>query len=122
FGVEKATLPLAGKIARATRRPIYPLIGQLDERTGRYRLRLFEPVTLPANADREAAKAVNRVIETMVRDDPAQLMWSLKYFKTAPPGEGSPREPPHECHATLAWRVVRDQRALGRYRIRAVFP
>ncbi|MBN2873212.1 MAG: lysophospholipid acyltransferase family protein [Halothiobacillaceae bacterium] len=89
FGVEKATLPLAGKIARATRRPIYPLIGQLDERTGRYRLRLFEPVTLPANADREAAKAVNRVIETMVRDDPAQLMWSLKYFKTAPPGEGS---------------------------------
>lgn len=87
FGVEKATLPLAGKIAKATRRPVYPLIGQLDERTGRYRLRLLEPVELPGSADREAAIAINRVIETMVRDDPAQLMWSLKYFKTRPPGE-----------------------------------
>ncbi|MCL7745210.1 hypothetical protein LV476_09705 [Guyparkeria hydrothermalis] len=87
FGVEKATLPLAGKIAKATRRPVYPVIGQLDEQTGRYRLRLFEPVTLPATADREAATAINRVIETMVREDPVQLMWSLKYFKTTPPGD-----------------------------------
>ena len=86
FGVEKATLPLAGKIARATRRPVYPVIGQLDEQTGRYRLRLFEPVTLPGTADREAAAAINQVIETMVREDPVQLMWSLKYFKTTPPG------------------------------------
>ena len=87
FGVEKATLPLAGKIARSTRRPIYPVIGQLDERTGRYRLRLYEPVALPATADREAATAINRLIETMVREDPVNLMWSLKYFKTPPPGE-----------------------------------
>lgn len=87
FGVEKATLPLAGKIANMTGRPVYPVIGQLDEKSGRYRLRLFEPVELPATADRAAATAINRVIETMVRDDPAQLMWSLKYFKTSPPGE-----------------------------------
>ena len=87
FGVEKATLPLAGKIAHATRRPVYPLIGQLDERTGRYRLRIYEPISLPATADRDAAIAINRMIETMVRDDPAQLMWSLKYFKTTPPEE-----------------------------------
>lgn len=87
FGVEKATLPLAGKLARVSRRPVYPVIGQLDEVTGRYRLRLLEPVVLPAGADREAATAINRVIEELVLDDPAQFMWSLKYFKTTPPGE-----------------------------------
>ena len=87
FGVEKATLPLAGKLARASRRPVYPVIGQIDEVTGRYRLRFLEPVELPAGTDREAATALNRVIEELVLDDPAQLMWSLKYFKTTPPGE-----------------------------------
>ncbi|MFW5954561.1 MAG: lysophospholipid acyltransferase family protein [Guyparkeria sp.] len=87
FGVEKATLPLAGKLARAARCPVYPVIGQLDETTGRYRLRFLDPVELPASADREAATAINRVIEELVRDDPVQLMWSLKYFKTTPPGE-----------------------------------
>lgn len=87
FGVEKATLPLAGKLARASRRPVYPVIGQLDEVTGRYRLRFLEPVDLPAGNDREAATAINHVIEELVIDDPAQLMWSLKYFKTTPPGE-----------------------------------
>ncbi|MGM0690385.1 MAG: hypothetical protein ACQES3_02460 [Pseudomonadota bacterium] len=87
FGVEKATLPLAGKLARASRRPVYPVIGQLDEVTGRYRMRFLEPVYLPAGTDREAATAINHVIEDLVIDDPAQLMWSLKYFKTTPPGE-----------------------------------
>ncbi|MGM0516472.1 MAG: lipid A biosynthesis acyltransferase [Pseudomonadota bacterium] len=87
FGVEKATLPLAGKLAAAARRPVYPVIGQLDERTGQYRLRFLEPVELPASADRKAATAINRVIEELVRDDPVQLMWSLKYFKTRPSGE-----------------------------------
>ncbi|MFI9651406.1 hypothetical protein ABGV17_07170 [Guyparkeria sp. GHLCS8-2] len=87
FGVEKATLPLAGKLARASRRPVYPVIGQLDETTGQYRLRFLEPVDLPAGNDREAAAAINRVIEDLVIDDPAQLMWSLKYFKTTPPDE-----------------------------------
>ncbi|MFP4251942.1 MAG: lysophospholipid acyltransferase family protein [Guyparkeria sp.] len=87
FGVEKATLPLAGKLARASGRPVYPVIGQLDEVTGRYRLHFLDPVELPATADREAAAAINRVIEELVIDDPAQLMWSLKYFKTTPPGE-----------------------------------
>lgn len=87
FGVEKATLPLAGKLARASRRPVYPVIGQLDEVTGRYRMRFLKPVDLPAGTDREAATAINHVIEDLVIDDPAQLMWSLKYFKTTPPGE-----------------------------------
>ncbi len=87
FGVEKATLPLAGKLARAARCPVYPVIGQLDETSGRYRLRFLDPVELPANADREGATAINGVIEELVRDDPVQLMWSLKYFKTRPPGE-----------------------------------
>ena len=87
FGVEKATLPLAGKLAAAARRPFYPVIGQIDEETGRYRLRFLEPVELPSTADREAATAINRVIEELLRDDPVQLMWSLKYFKTRPPGE-----------------------------------
>jgi lauroyl-KDO2-lipid IV(A) myristoyltransferase len=63
------------------------VIGTLDFYSGQYSLRFLDPVTLPATGDRDAAAATNRLIEALVRPDPRQLMWSLKYFKSRPDDE-----------------------------------
>lgn len=86
FGVEKATVPLAGKIAALGRVPVYPALGKLDLRDGSYRLLILSPVEIPQAADSPAAMAINRALETLIRDDPPQYMWSLKLFKTRPNG------------------------------------
>lgn len=82
FGHEKATIPLAGKIAALGKSEIYPALGQLDLVTGRYRLLLLPPVKIPAKANREAAQAINLALAQLITDDPPQYMWSLKLFKT----------------------------------------
>ncbi|WP_407275664.1 lysophospholipid acyltransferase family protein [Halothiobacillus sp. DCM-1] len=90
FGVEKATIPLAGKIAAVSRAMIYPALGQLDLRTGRYQLLIHAPVSVPPNDDRAAAGAINQALEALIALDPPQYMWSLKLFKTATPDRPDP--------------------------------
>lgn len=82
FGIEKATIALAGRIAALGKTDIYPALGQLDLSSGRYRLLLLPPVEVPAQAGRAAAQAINQTLERLIRDDPPQYMWSLKLFKT----------------------------------------
>lgn len=90
FGVEKATIPLAGKIAALSRRAIFPALGLLDARTGAYRLVMHPPVAVPADDERAAARAINQALEELIREDPPQYMWSLKLFKTAAPDRPNP--------------------------------
>lgn len=90
FGVDKATLSLAGKIAALSRQAIFPALGQLDLRTGRYHLRIHPPVTVPADDERAAARAINQALEALIRTDPPQYMWSLKLFKTATADRADP--------------------------------
>lgn len=90
FGVEKATVPLAGKIAALGKVPIYPALGQLNLRNGRYRLLLMPPIIVPPDADRAAALAINHALEQLILDHPPQYMWSLKLFKTATAGRDDP--------------------------------
>jgi lauroyl-KDO2-lipid IV(A) myristoyltransferase len=94
FGVEKATLPLAGKIAALGNVPIYPALGQLDLRNGRYRLLLLPPISVPVEADRAAAEAINQALEQLILDNPPQYMWSLKLFKTARDNRADPYSMP----------------------------
>ncbi|ANJ67678.1 hypothetical protein A9404_10080 [Halothiobacillus diazotrophicus] len=84
FGVEKATVPLAGKIAALGRVPVYPALGQLDLGDGSYRLLILPQTVIPQEADESAAAAINSTLERLIRIDPPQYMWSLKLFKTRP--------------------------------------
>lgn len=86
FGVDKATLPLAGRVAALGRAPVFPVLGQIDPVRGRYRLLVQPPVALPTTADEAAGAAINAALEALIADDPAQYMWSLKLFKTRPAG------------------------------------
>ena len=84
FGVEKATVPLAGKIATLGRVSVYPALGQLDLADGCYRLLMLPPIDIPATAEPTTARVINQTLENLIRDDPPQYMWSLKLFKTRP--------------------------------------
>lgn len=86
FGIDKATLPLAGRVAALGRAPVFPVLGQIDPVRGRYRLLVLPPVALPTTADEAAGAAINAALEALIADDPAQYMWSLKLFKTRPTG------------------------------------
>ncbi len=94
FGVEKATVPLAGKIAALGKVPIYPALGQLNLRNGRYRLFLMPPIIVPVEADRAAALAINHALEQLILDNPPQYMWSLKLFKTGLANRADPYSMP----------------------------
>lgn len=86
FGVDKATLPLAGRVAALGRAPIFPVLGQIDPVRGRYRLLVLPPVAIPASTEVAAADGINKALEALIADDPAQYMWSLKLFKSRPAG------------------------------------
>ena len=90
FGVPKATIALAGKIAALGGQAIFPALGLIDEHTGRYHLLLLPSIEISPKADAAAATAINAALEALIRADPPQYMWSLKLFKTACGGRPDP--------------------------------
>ncbi|HES76705.1 MAG TPA: lipid A biosynthesis acyltransferase [bacterium] len=88
FGVQKATLPLLGRLAEQGRAEVVPFFTQLDPTTGIYHLHIESALSNFAGADALAdATRMNAMLEAMIRRDPSQYMWSFKLFKTRPAGE-----------------------------------
>jgi len=88
FGVQKATLPLLGRLVAQGRASALPLFTRLDPDTGMYHLHIEAALSLAEQASPiEEAARMNAVLEAMIRRDPAQYMWSFKLFKTRPAGE-----------------------------------
>lgn len=90
FGVPKATVPMLGRLARLGDALVLPYITRLDPATGLYHIHIRPPLEDFPSEDVVADTArMNAVLESMIREDPAQYMWSFKLFKTRP--EGQPR-------------------------------
>jgi len=88
FGVQKATLPLLGRLVTQGRASALPLFTRLDPDTGMYHLHIEPALSLAEQTSPiEEATRMNAVLEAMIRRDPTQYMWSFKLFKTRPPGE-----------------------------------
>jgi lauroyl-KDO2-lipid IV(A) myristoyltransferase len=91
FGIPRATLTTPARLARLGKAEVYPAIALLDERSGRYVLRVFPRLEdFPSGDDVADATRLNAVIEQMVRTDPAQYLWSLRIFQTLPDGSPPP--------------------------------
>jgi lipid A biosynthesis lauroyl/palmitoleoyl acyltransferase len=90
FGVPKATVPMLGRLARLGDAVVLPYITRLDPATGLYHIHIHPPLEGFPSGDVLADTArMNAELESMIREDPAQYMWSFKLFKTRP--EGQPR-------------------------------
>jgi len=86
FGVQRATLPTLGRLARITGAEVIPAFAHITP-TG-YKVIFDKPIdNLPGPDALSDAKRLNTAVEKDIRRAPDQYIWTFKWFKTRPPGE-----------------------------------
>jgi KDO2-lipid IV(A) lauroyltransferase len=90
FGVTAATLLAPSRLARALNMVVQPVLAETLPAGQGYRVRFLPAWTqFPSDDALADTAALNRWIETCIRENPAQYLWVHKRFKTRPPGEPS---------------------------------
>jgi Kdo2-lipid IVA lauroyltransferase/acyltransferase len=92
FGVQTATIPALGRLAKVTRATVIPVITRMEGRgwQTRYVTRVGQPWTdFPSGDEVADTVRLNAFIEAEVLQSPEQYYWLHKRFKTRPPGESS---------------------------------
>lgn len=85
FGVEAATLPALSRFARLGDAVVIPCLTEQLERG--WRLRFLAPLEdFPGDDAVRDARRMNALIESAVRETPAQYFWVHRRFKTRPRG------------------------------------
>ena len=83
-----STTPALGKFAQVTKAVIIPCYSIYKWWGMGYEVILGEPIENADTGDEITdATAMNKAIEKMIRQHPAQYLWSHKRFKTRPEGE-----------------------------------
>jgi len=87
FGVQAATIPSTGKMAKMSGAAIVPFVPK-RELDGSYTLTCSPALTdYPQGDDIKDAQRINDVIEAEVRKMPEQYFWIHRRFKTQPEGK-----------------------------------
>jgi lauroyl-KDO2-lipid IV(A) myristoyltransferase len=88
FGVEKATVPVLGKMAKVCKADVLPCMAEYDVKTRRYIIHILPPLKdFPSGDDYHDTVAMNVALEEIVRLCPTQYFWMMKLFKTRPQGQ-----------------------------------
>jgi len=88
FGVEKATVPALGSLARLTNAAVLPCVSQYIEEEARYLVRIMPALEDYPSGDKVTdAVQMNEALEQLILQDRKQYMWVYKLFKTRPKGE-----------------------------------
>jgi KDO2-lipid IV(A) lauroyltransferase len=88
FGVPAATLATLGRLAQLCEADVFPCVTRYVPERGRYELHIRGPMEdFPTGDEREDARRMNEAVEALVRFAPDNYMWTLKRFRTRPPGE-----------------------------------
>lgn len=90
FDVQKATVPVLGRLARSCNAVVMPCTSCYDLKQHKYVVKLFSPINnFPSGDDVVDATSMNVAVENAVRQCVAQYFWTLRLFQTRPPGEES---------------------------------
>jgi lauroyl/myristoyl acyltransferase len=90
FGVQKATVPVLGRLAKITRSKVFTCFSHYDFDRSRYVVRVLPPIQgLSGDDDVADAQAMNVSIEQAVNHCPEEYLWALRLFQTRPEGESS---------------------------------
>ena len=90
YGIPTATLPSLNKIAATTRAKVIPCMARIKSFGTGIEVIFHPPLPDYPGGDAIAdAGAMNRAIEDLIANAPAQYFWSHKRFKTRPDGEKS---------------------------------
>ena len=90
YGVQKATIPVLGRLAKSCDAVVLPCASCYEHETGRYIIKLLPKIDgLHGDANETDAAHMNKAIESAVEQCPLQYLWTLRYFQTRPEGEAS---------------------------------
>ena len=88
FGIEKATVPVLGRLSKSCDADVLPTIACYDEVTHRYIVHILPALkNFPCGDDYENALVMNQALEDIIRICPSQYFWIMKLFKTRPGNE-----------------------------------
>ena len=88
FGVEKACVPVLGRLAKSCKADVLPCMACYDEKKHRYVIHVLPALKdFPTGDDYSDTFAMNQSLEEIIRLCPAQYFWTMKLFKTRPDGK-----------------------------------
>lgn len=88
FGVQKATIPMLGRLAKLCDAVVLPCVSCYQPDEHRYRVKLFSPMEdMPSGDEMRDSENMNKAVEQAILECPLQYLWTLRYFQTRPPGE-----------------------------------
>lgn len=91
FGVPAATLTALSRLARLTDAVVVPAFTRYVPGTGRYEQTLLPALQdFPGASLEDDAARMNRVIEQLIAQAPAQYMWTMRRFRSRPDGGPNP--------------------------------
>jgi lauroyl-KDO2-lipid IV(A) myristoyltransferase len=87
FGVDKATIPVLGRLSKACKADVLPCMACYDEASRRYVINILPALqNFPSGDDFDDTLAMNKSLEEAIRLCPSQYFWTMKLFKTRPDG------------------------------------
>jgi len=88
FDVEKASVPVLGRLAKSCKADVMPCMVCYDEEKHCYVIHVLPAIkNFPTGDDYEDTLAMNKSLEEIIRLCPSQYFWIMKLFKTRPDGE-----------------------------------
>ena len=88
FNVQKATVPVLGRLAKTCNADVLPCISCYDEEINKYVVYVLPAITgFPQGNDEQDATRMNQAIEETIQICPQQYFWTLRLFRTRPEGE-----------------------------------
>lgn len=90
FGVQKATVPVLGRLAKSCNAVVVPCVSCYDAERASYIVKMLPAMdAFPTGDDRGDAVAINTAIEKAVSECLLQYLWTLRLFQTRPSGEAA---------------------------------
>ena len=90
FGVQKATIPVLGRLAKSCNAVVLPCVSCYQENNRCYDINLLSKIeNLPSGDDVLDSINMNKALEQAIELCPIQYLWTLRYFQTRPEGEAS---------------------------------
>ncbi|MFW2372411.1 MAG: lipid A biosynthesis acyltransferase [Gammaproteobacteria bacterium] len=88
FGVEKATVPVLGRLAKSCNADVLPCMSCYDEASHKYIIHVLPALKdFPQGDDVVDSTRMNQAIEESISLCPGQYIWTFRFFRTRPEGE-----------------------------------
>lgn len=90
YGVQKATIPVLGRLAKSCDAVVLPCVSCYEKENRRYSIKMLPKIEdMPSGDDETDSINMNKAIEHAINQCPLQYLWTLRYFQTRPEGQAS---------------------------------